>query len=344
MNNFFILNYHTIVPYWGFDVACRTLDFEFAFLKKFYNVVPLDEICNLLQRGTPPRRTTIAVTFDDGYLDAFVYAFPLCKKHGIRATMFPIASRIIKDERMRPTLEDYWNGKIAYRDLYRTKLMDDCNYEFLESGFSASFMSAAELKKAAGVVDIGSHGSVHARVFYEDHITDLFDGTNGNCSNSYAYEEKPVRGFPLFPDLNNLAVRRGFLRPEVKEYVRSIDDNYFLQQNWKEALRTDLVNRFSTFLTFETEKERLVRIKKELTSSKQCLEAITGQKPRYFAYPYGHRDPVLEKTVEDNFDAAFTTDIDIVRMHNKLNLLPRAKVHRDIFSFISRVIKFSRRK
>jgi peptidoglycan/xylan/chitin deacetylase (PgdA/CDA1 family) len=344
MANLFILNYHSIVPHWGFDVACRTLDFEFAFLKKYYNVVPLGEICNLLQGGTSPRRTTVAVTFDDGYADAFVYAIPLCKKHGIRATMFPITSRVNNEESVRWTLEDYWNGRIPYGYLYKTRRMDDCNYDFLESGFSASFMTTAELREAAKVVDIGSHGSIHARVFNEEKIVDLFDGTNGNCSNIYAYEERPLRGFPLFPDQNNLAVRRGFLRPEVKDFVRSINDKYFLRRNWKKMLCADLNIRFSTFLTFETEQERLLRINEELSASKQFLERITGQKTRYFAYPYGHHDPILEKVVGDHFEAAFTTDIDIVRMHNKLNLIPRAKVHRDILSFMSRVIKFSRRK
>jgi peptidoglycan/xylan/chitin deacetylase (PgdA/CDA1 family) len=284
------------------------------------------------------------VTFDDGYLDAFVYAVPLCKKHGIRATIFPVSSRIIHDERMRPTLEDYWDGKIAYRDLYRTRPMDDCHREFWETKFSASFMSGAELKKAAAVVDIGSHGAVHARVFYEERMTDLFDGTNGNCSTIYAYEEKPVRGFPLFPDRNNLAVRRGWLRPEIKEFVRSIDEKYFLQRNWKVALRAELINKFSTFLIFETEPERLRRIEEELIGSKQHIEAITGQKPRYFSYPFGHYDLVLEKAVSDHFDAAFTTHIDIIRMHGRLTLVPRAKVHKDIFSFIGRVFKFSFRK
>jgi peptidoglycan/xylan/chitin deacetylase (PgdA/CDA1 family) len=344
MSNFFILNYHTIVPRWGFDVACRTLDIQFRILSAFCDVVPLEEICNLVVRGTPPRRTTVAVTFDDGYLDTFVYAVPLCKKHRIRATLFPIASRIINDERLRPTLEDHWRGSVAYRDLYRTRRMDECNEEFFTSGFSASFMSAAELRKASETVDIGSHGSVHARVFCDDRIIDLYDGANGNGSTVYACGEKPQRGFPLFPDCSSLAVRHGTLRPEVKAYVRAIDKSYFLQQNWKMSLRDELLTTFPNRLTFENDAERRRRVENELVSSKQRLAAITGRKPRYFAYPYGHRDTLLEQLAADHFAAGFTTDIDIVRMHHTLPLLPRAKVHRDISSFISRLVKFSRRK
>ena len=344
MSNCFILNYHTIVPHWGFDVACRTLDVQFRILTSCFDVVPLEKICDLANHGRSPRRTTVAVTFDDGYLDAFVYAIPLCKKHRIPVTVFPIASRIIDDGRIRPSLEDYWQGRVAYRDLYKTVPMSQSSLEFLETGRSDSFMSAAELRKAAEVAEIGSHASVHAQAFFEDRISDFYDGTNGTSSNIYAYEEKPLRGFPLFPDHSNLAARRGFLRPEVKEYVRALGDSYFRARDWKMALRADLMNRFPQLLLFETEEERIRRVEGEVTSSKKRVETMIGRKLRYFAYPYGHHDPVLERVIADNFDAAFTTDIDIIRKDHKPHLLPRAKVHRDIASFISRIVKFSRRK
>ena len=313
-------------------------------LKTFCNVVPLEEICAFVVRGTSPRRTTVAVTFDDGYLDAFVYAVPLCKKHHIRATLFPIASRIINDERIRPTLEDYWRGSVAYRDLYRTRRMDECNEEFFKKGFCDYFMSAAELRKASETVDIGSHGSVHARVFCDDRIIDLYDGANGNGSTVYACGRKTRSGISPLSRLQQPGCAAWHSRPEVKAYVRAIDSGYFSKKGWKLSLRGELLKAFTERLTFESDAERRRRVKDEIVSSKQRLEAITGRKPRYFAYPYGQRDRVLEQMVADHFDAGFTTDIDIVRMHNKLPQLPRAKVHRDISSFISRLVKFSRRK
>jgi peptidoglycan/xylan/chitin deacetylase (PgdA/CDA1 family) len=344
MSSIFVLNYHTIVPKRGFDVACGTLDVQLRLLKIFCDVVPLDAICDLLTRQVQPRRTTVAVTFDDGYLDTFVYALPLCKKHRIRPTVFPITSRIIDDDRLRPTLEDHWQGRVAYRELYASRPMDECNREFLESGSSASFMSRAELRRTAEFMDIGSHGSVHARVFCEDAVVDLYDGHNGDCSNVYAYEERPVRGFPLFPTRNNLAARRGFLRSDVKDFVRSLDNGYFLGQDWKGALRADLTRRFPTLLTFETEEHRRQRIDAELLESKSRLQAICGLTPRYFAYPYGHHDPLLEEVVAGQFDAAFTTEVDVIRMNSPRSRLPRAKVHRDIYSFVGRMVKFGRRR
>jgi peptidoglycan/xylan/chitin deacetylase (PgdA/CDA1 family) len=314
-----------------------------GFLKTFFNVVPLEEIHEFIIRGVPIRRATVAVTFDDGCLDTFVYAYPLCKKHGIRAAIFPIASRIIDDDRIRPTLEDYWSGKAGYRDLYQTEPISVGNLEFFQSGFSPSFMSAGELRKSSETLDIGSHASVHAYAFFEDRIVDFCDGSKNHSSYFYAYDEEPVRGFPIFPARNNLAVRRGFLRRDVKQYIRSIEGDYFLQRNWKETLRTDLMENFSSLLTFETETEQIRRVEEELAESKRRLEKMLGSKPRYFAYPFGHHDPVVERAAANQFDAAFTTEIDIVRLRHEPHLLPRAKVQKDVLSFMARVVKFSRR-
>ena len=325
MSNLFVLNYHTIVPHWGFDVACRTLDIQFRMLKTFCNVVPLEEICAFVVRGTSPRRTTVAVTFDDGYLDAFVYAVPLCKKHHIRATLFPIASRIINDERIRPTLEDYWRGSVAYRDLYRTRRMDECNEEFFKKGFCDYFMSAAELRKASETVDIGSHGSVHPGFFATTGSLICTTGPTVTAVRCMPAEKNPFWDFPSFPIAATWLCGMASLRPEVKAYVRAIDSGYFSKKGWKLSLRGELLKAFTERLTFESDAERRRRVKDEIVSSKQRLEAITGRKPRYFAYPYGQRDRLLEQMVADHFDAGFTTDINIVRMHNKLPQLPVRK-------------------
>lgn len=344
MSNFFILNYHSILPHWGFDVACQTLDMQFRILKTFCSVVPLDEICNLAVNGITPKRTTVAVTFDDGYADTFAYAVPLCKKHRIPATIFPIASRIIEDDLVRPTLDDYWRGKTSYRDLHKTVPWDICNLEYLESGNSSAFMTTAELRNAANSVTIGSHALLHQLVFCENKVIDIFDGTTSYSRLFYAYNGKPVKGYPVFPDQSSLCANRGNLRDDVKEHIKNIDSRYFQQPNWKELLRNDLMRTFTDFLSFESEEERSRRIEAEITKSKQKLEIILGKSVRYFAYPYGQHDPVSERIVARQFDAAFTTDIDIIRRRNTIHLLPRAKVHRDISSFFSRIIKFSLKK
>lgn len=70
---------------------------QMRFLKEHnYNVVTLDKITDLMKykKRIPPK--TIAITFDDGYLDNYTNAYPVLKKYNIPATIFVVINRIGK--------------------------------------------------------------------------------------------------------------------------------------------------------------------------------------------------------------------------------------------------------
>lgn len=71
---------------------------QMHFLKKYrYNVVPLNELTELIrEKGKIPGRT-VALTFDDGFKNNYTNAFPILRKYNFPATMF-----IITDEVNRP--------------------------------------------------------------------------------------------------------------------------------------------------------------------------------------------------------------------------------------------------
>ncbi|MGE0267753.1 MAG: polysaccharide deacetylase family protein [Candidatus Omnitrophota bacterium] len=56
--------------------------------KNRFDVLTMDELIAAKKSSQPLSRKTVALTFDDGYLDNFTYAFPLLKKYGFKATMF----------------------------------------------------------------------------------------------------------------------------------------------------------------------------------------------------------------------------------------------------------------
>lgn len=342
--NIFILYYHNIYPKRDFDIAYKTFHTELKILKSYFNVVTLDDIFEFLTSPRTPSKRSVAITFDDGYTDNFVYAYPLLKKHGLRATLFQITSRIQMVNQVRPTLEDYWEGRVAFRDLYQTQTIAASNRTFFETGRSDNFISSEELKKMQDVFEIGSHGDIHARVFCRDQITDIYDGSNGHWSYSYTYDETPIRGYPIFPSMNNLSTRHGKIKEEVKSLIKDLEPNFFKQDSWKNILTMDLQNKFPSLLDFETEEKKDKRVSSELRKSKDILEKILGKKVRYFSYPFGHVDPVLKNIVSENFDAAFTTRSDIVQKETDIHLIPRTIVHKDIFSFLSRIIKFSSKR
>ena len=305
----------------------------------------LEDVYEYMTLGKVFDKPSVVITFDDGYLDNFVYAYPILKKHKVKATIFPITSRINKEDFVRPTLEDYWSGKVSFKELHKPKPMGKINFEFLTKGSSKEFLTVAELNKMKDVFDIEGHADIHAKVFYEDTVLDFFDGKNGHWSAPFSYSssndftslEKNYFGFPIFPDKNNLSVRRGFLKKEVKAFIRSFDKSFFKQKSWKERLKKEIEKEFTALLDFETEEERERRVKNELKKSKEELKDLVGKEINFLSYPFGHYDNQLANWTKEFYKAAFTTEKDIVRQGKNLFTIPRIAIPKDITSFLIRI-------
>ena len=69
------------------SVTPKNLDAQLAYLKRAgFTVISLDELLLALQGETELPPKPIVLTFDDGYRDNYLYAFPLLKKYGFSAT------------------------------------------------------------------------------------------------------------------------------------------------------------------------------------------------------------------------------------------------------------------
>ena len=78
-------------------VSPQTFRRQMAFLKRHkYKVIPLEKVVDLIEHKKKIPFKTVAITFDDGYLDNYTNAYPILKKYQLPATMFVVLNRIGK--------------------------------------------------------------------------------------------------------------------------------------------------------------------------------------------------------------------------------------------------------
>lgn len=95
-----ILMYHKVNPDpsvggYGLRVTPRVFERQMRYLKaNGYNTISLTDVAGYYQSRKPLPRRPVVITFDDGYLDNYTYAYPILKKYNMTATIFVVANTI----------------------------------------------------------------------------------------------------------------------------------------------------------------------------------------------------------------------------------------------------------
>jgi peptidoglycan/xylan/chitin deacetylase (PgdA/CDA1 family) len=88
------------------DVTVEDFERQVVCLKRHFSVIGIDELCAFAAGGSLPPNP-VAITFDDGYLDAHEHALPILTKHSCKAIFF-VPTSYITERRM------YWWDRAAY--------------------------------------------------------------------------------------------------------------------------------------------------------------------------------------------------------------------------------------
>ena len=102
--------------------------------------------------------SSIVLTFDDGYLDNWVFVAPLLRKYGMQGVVYVTPEFVQTGDELRPTIEDVSRGTISPDDLETT-----------------GFMNWAELRRLQeeGTLDIQSHAHTHTWYFCDNKVVDI---------------------------------------------------------------------------------------------------------------------------------------------------------------------------
>ncbi len=238
---------------------------------------------------------SICLTFDDGYLDNWVYLFPLLKKYNLKATIF-----------INPEFADN-------REIVRTQFENEISME--EQDKALGFLSWEEMREMeqSGHIDIQSHSSSHTWYFTGPKLIDFFSPKEVQnkkkwneqypwvswnerpeqktfTHNSFAYFSSKV-GLPILENGRSLGIRRFLLDEDIEykmiKYAR--EDCNFISDNWYLKLK----NKFSQITEgkvigrYETDSELKERYWYELKSSKNIIEKKLNKDITIICWPGG---------------------------------------------------------
>lgn len=138
-----------------FEHFCKFLkknNYQTLFLKEWYELQNRPHLINNKQ---------ILLTFDDGYLDNWVYAYPILKKYDLKGTIFINPEFVDPLALVRPNIEEVWDGSISMNEIK-----------------SLGFLNWKEIKKMdkSDIINIQSHSMSHNYYFLSDKIIDYYKG------------------------------------------------------------------------------------------------------------------------------------------------------------------------
>ena len=284
---------------WSFlTVPWQLFDAQLRALRRFgYRSVLLREYMDIALAGRLGRERVVSLTFDDGYLDNWVYAAPLLKKHGFCATIF--ASTDFVDPAGEPRLQ------------FDPLRPDSARLQ------SAGFLSWSEMRalEQSGVMEIQSHGITHTwypcgpRIVDFRHPGDTHYWMDWNASpaDKWRYldfkSDPGVWGEPVYEHAKSMDGPIYYPDERVgqalREFTAARGRSFFDRPDWKDELRVKAEELLKTCTRtgFETHEEFMLRVRRELADSKSVLEENLGKKIDFFCWPGGGY-------TEDVFDTA----------------------------------------
>ncbi|VVB59223.1 Polysaccharide deacetylase [uncultured archaeon] len=310
-----------ICPYPIFENQLRWMQ------KKKFHTISLQHLYDYMKNGVRLPKNSIILTFDDSYLDNWVFAYPLLKKYGFQATIYVNPEFIDPRNIIRKNLDDVWKKDVKLDELE-----------------TSGYLSWNELRKmeTEGFVDIQSHTMSHTWYPINNNIIDF-----RNPDDSYIWmtwnenpTEKPflqmdnkkiVRyGQPVYESGRAIGIKRFFPDKNLNEYMINYvtqkgGNDFFRSENWRKEL-FEIVGKYKEKNQleerYESEEEYEKRIFYELQVSKNIIETKLDKKVKFLCWPGGAVTTTALNIASEIGYLSSTTGRDLDNIRKTLKNLP----------------------
>lgn len=283
------------------SIPVKHFDEWFNFLSKYkYQTLFLEDWHKNSEISFIKNDKKLVITFDDGYLDNWVYLYPLLLKYQIHATIFINPEFIDTSIGLRPNISDVWSGKMKLIDL-RPK------------GF-LNWDEIIEMQNS-GLVDIQSHSMSHNWYFSSNNLVDIYSKNkykkyywmswvlNKKRKSFYMIENQTnfiPEGYPIFAFGRSLGIRRYFPSENFIDVLLNthVQDNSITQKKQLNELGK-LLLQDKYMGKMETDREMVDRYTYELKGSKELLEKKLNKKVDFLCWPGGGYNNISIAVSED---------------------------------------------
>jgi len=268
-----VVTYHrvTAVPDYGdpLKVSVPVFEQQIRLLKENFRVITTSDLA--AQLGEPNHRLNDAclITFDDGWRDNYIHAFPVLVKHGVSAIFF-LASDYIGTEKI------FWPERlVGILNFIRVNCMDKLKFQELK--LLPSDLTD-QLHRLAMVSD----------ELVSEQVNDLINALK-------KYDARVINS-----SLDLLAQEVVFPEAILGRLMMNWDE---VRAMAAQKMEFGSHTKTHAILT-QTKREDVFE---ELLGSKLAIEEQLNRPVRYISYPNGDSDAfVLQKTQEAGYEAGFT--------------------------------------
>jgi len=312
-----ILYYHRINEVDGPSFAVRPSVFEkqmSALVRAGWKTIRLGELSEFVSGRKKLPERSMMITFDDAYLDNWVFAHPILARFGMNAVVFPITDRITNGE-VRPRSDEMQESSLP--EILNCRIAN-LTYLSDEAAKRKAFLTWEELKamEAGGVWEIGAHTHHHGEHYISNKVEGIITSAEPHWTRGLPTKGDMRPGMPYFKKASDMMGLGYYDDPKLRdEMVKHLTDlgglRYFktgkyikkrkLVETARGLVRTKYPGRW------ETQEERSSRLRAELSLSCGILEKELGHAVENICWPFGECDSVSIKAAQDaGFKLAFT--------------------------------------